>query len=412
MKVILVSSKYSPEYSGSGLRAHRTYLRLREKYKVEVEVICSGTEYLSPETYFQDDLQVTRVVSPFVRRLHSILGKGPVYRLTNAAVFRSEMRRVTQLLATKLIDVLHVFGYSPATMAAIRWSRVHKIPLMRELVNVVPSPYQYPPGRFGDHLFEFPDLSVVVAISAELGKMSNRAGLTENVWVRPNPVDVARFAPVSPNIKVASKKELFDFGPETRVIVYVAKFIKRKNHSFLIDVLRKLPTNYKLVLAGPPLPKIHAVEGLTAEAISSLTQKAHEFGIVNRLIVRPEFVDIAEYMKAADLTCLPSVREGMGTPLLESIAAGIPVVANADEPSFREWIVDGQNGFLRSLDASDWANAVLETEHFSPANRTSMSNQIRDVVSTERIDEQYHKLLSALSEARPGESVSVADVLE
>ena len=35
MKVLVISSKYPPEYSGSGLRAHNTYLRLLEKYAVK-----------------------------------------------------------------------------------------------------------------------------------------------------------------------------------------------------------------------------------------------------------------------------------------------------------------------------------------------------------------------------------------
>ncbi|MCI0809315.1 MAG: glycosyltransferase [Chloroflexi bacterium] len=411
MKVILVSSKYSPEYSGSGLRAHRTYLRLREKYKVEVEVICSGTEYLSPETYFQDDLQVTRVVSPFVRKLHSIFGKGPVRRLTNAAVFQSEMKRVTRLLETKSADVLHAFGYSPATMAAIRWSRVHKIPLMRELVNVVPSPYQYPPGRFGDHLFEFPDLSVVVAISAELGKMSNRAGLTENVWVRPNPVDVERFHFASNSERDESRSRLTPFSPDDRVIVFVSKFRRSKNQPFLLDVLARLPENYKLLLAGPPSDANDSVPGLSTEQIYGLQVRAESMGMRSRVITKPGFVDAADYLRIGNVFCMPAEKEAMGTPLLEALATGLPVVANRGEPSFREWIVDGQNGFLRKLDASEWANAVLATEHFSSTDRKSMSDQVRAVVSTDRIDEQYHKLLSALSEAGPGESVSVADVI-
>jgi len=411
VKVVLVSSKYLPEYSGSGLRAHRTYLRLREKYGIEAEVICSATEYLSPEIYFQDDLQVTRVVSPFVRRIHSVLGKGPVRRLTNAAIFRSEMTRVTQMLATKSIDVLHVFGYSPATMAAIRWSRTHNVPLMRELVNVVPSPYQYPPGQFGNQLYEFPDQSVVVAISAELGRTSNRAGLIENVWVRPNPVDVNRFHFSSEPERDESRSRLTPFSPSDRVIALVSKFRKSKNHAFLLDVLAGLPGNYKLLLAGPPSDPADPVPGLSMDQIQGLQTRAEKMGMSGRVFTKPGFVDAADYLRAGDVFCMPAENEAMGTPLIEALATGLPVVANADEPSFREWIVDGQNGFLRSLNAAEWASAVLETEKMSPAHRKSISDQIRTTVSTELIDRKYHKLLLALAQTKRGENVSVADVL-
>ena len=76
MKVLLVSSKYPPEYAGSGLRAHRTHLRLNEGYDVETEVICSSTEIHVSETYVQDSLSVTRVVSPFLRKVNAMFGKG------------------------------------------------------------------------------------------------------------------------------------------------------------------------------------------------------------------------------------------------------------------------------------------------------------------------------------------------
>ena len=42
--------------------------------------------------------------------------------------------------------MIHTFGYSPATAAAIRWSRDHGIPLVIELVNTGATPYQYLPG--------------------------------------------------------------------------------------------------------------------------------------------------------------------------------------------------------------------------------------------------------------------------
>ena len=42
MKILLVSSKYHPEYSGSGLRAHNTYKRLKKNYKIEFNVLSNS----------------------------------------------------------------------------------------------------------------------------------------------------------------------------------------------------------------------------------------------------------------------------------------------------------------------------------------------------------------------------------
>ena len=242
-------------------------------------------------------------------------------------------------------------------------------------------------------------------------QISERAGVTGNVWVRPNPVDTERFKPVDDEARNAAKKELFGFDSDVRVIVYVAKFLKRKNHSFLIDVLAKLPENYRLVLAGPPLPEIHSVPGLTESELPALQAKADKLGVGDRLVIRSGFVDFARYLEAADLTCFPSENEGMGTPLLESLAARIPVIANSEEPSFRQHIKDGFNGFLRPLDSAKWAEAITKTEPFSNDQKDEFSADIRDRYSTEKIDENYYRLMRRLIAGEAHEKIDVRQEL-
>ena len=42
MKILVLSSKYHPEYSGSGFRAHSTYKRLKNKYKLDFDLITNS----------------------------------------------------------------------------------------------------------------------------------------------------------------------------------------------------------------------------------------------------------------------------------------------------------------------------------------------------------------------------------
>jgi glycosyltransferase involved in cell wall biosynthesis len=411
VKVLLVSSKYQPEYSGSGLRAHRTHVRLNQNYDVATEVIASGVEFTNSENYELDGLNVSRVLSSKLRKIHWALGKGPFRRLTNAAVFHHEARRVNKLLADKNYDLIHVFGYSPATVAAVTWARRNNVPLMLELVNVVLSPYQYLPGTRKFTNYDLNDKTVVVAISEQLEQISEKAGVKGNVWVRPNPVDTERFKPVDDEARNVAKKELFGLDSDVRTIVYVAKFLKRKNHSFLIDVLAKLPENYRLVLAGPPLPEIHSVPGLTESDLPTLQAIADKLGVGDRLVIRSGFVDFAKYLEAADLTCFPSEDEGMGTPLLESLAAKKPVIANLGEPSFRQYIKDGFNGFLRRLDPEKWAEAIIKTEQFSNDQKDEFSTDIRNRYSTGKIDEKFHSLMQRLIDAHTHEKIDVRQEL-
>ncbi len=141
-------------------------------------------------------------------------------------------------------------------------------------------------------------------------------------------------------------------------------------------------------------------------------RKAQAMKVDDRLILRPEFVDFAHYLTTADVTCFPSVREGMGTPLLESLAAGVPVVANADEASFREHIIDHHNGYLQPLDAKKWANSIVKATNFETAQRKQFSREVISRYSTEKIDKDYFKLITALLSSNPNECISVANVLE
>ena len=42
MNILVVSSKYPPEYSGSGLRCHNTFIRLKKKFGINYKVLTSS----------------------------------------------------------------------------------------------------------------------------------------------------------------------------------------------------------------------------------------------------------------------------------------------------------------------------------------------------------------------------------
>ena len=411
LKVLVVSSKYHPEYSGSGLRAHRTYMRLRQKFGIDFEVICSSTESSNPERYELDGAFVERIVSRRVRNLNRKLASTPLRRFSNAALTHIEARNVRNKLTQTSFDVIHTFGYSPATAAAIKWSRDHQVPLILELVNLMTTPYQYLPGTRYFTNYDLGENSVIVAISKSLGEMCRSHGLTENVWVRPNPVDTTRFSIPTDNARITARRKISSASDDDILIVYVAKYLTQKNHSFLIDVLAELPDQYKLVLAGPPLTDRDLVPGFTADQIPSLMQRATELGISDRVEISHGFVDMTEYLAAADVFCFPAKREAMGTPILESLSSGVPVVANADESSFREWLIEGENGYLRPLNARKWADAIQQAAPFGTTKRASISANIKDQISTDVIDENYFKILNAVSEAPPNTSIDLSGIL-
>ena len=102
----------------------------------------------------------------------------------------------------------------------------------------------------------------------------------------------------------------------------------------------------------------------------------------------------------------------MGTPLLESIAAGVPVVANAGESAFREHIIDSENGYLSELDPAAWAKAIVKASEITETARQKFAADTCDKYSTVQIDASYQKLMAALVNSNNGDRVSVAQMLE
>jgi hypothetical protein len=60
-RILVVSSKFYPEYSGSGLRAHRTYKRLKKKYRIDFDVVSSSLQYTGYKKYMYGELFIYRI---------------------------------------------------------------------------------------------------------------------------------------------------------------------------------------------------------------------------------------------------------------------------------------------------------------------------------------------------------------
>ena len=78
MKILLVSSKYPPEYSGSGNRIHNTYLRLKKKFGINFTVITSSTIKFTNKKYNHESIdcyRISRKINIESKYLKKILNK-------------------------------------------------------------------------------------------------------------------------------------------------------------------------------------------------------------------------------------------------------------------------------------------------------------------------------------------------
>jgi glycosyltransferase involved in cell wall biosynthesis len=87
-------------------------------------------------------------------------------------------------------------------------------------------------------------------------------------------------------------------------------------------------------------------------------ERIGRLGMESRVRLLGERRDVADLLRAADCFCLPSRHEILPIALLETMAAGVPVVAT-DVGGVSELVRDGLDGFVtRSGDAAALAAAL------------------------------------------------------
>ena len=148
-------------------------------------------------------------------------------------------------------------------------------------------------------------------------------------------VNPAKFVPVVPSEKIRLRHEL-GYTDKQFILVYVAEFIHRKNHRFVIDAAVDLTT------AIPDLKILFAGRGVLLEEMKNYAQENGVSEVIDFLGFRS---DIEKVMAIADIGISASRQEGLGLNLVEEMFIGLPIVASQDR-GHRELVVHGENGFL------------------------------------------------------------------
>lgn len=403
INVLVVSSKYEPEYAGSAIRARSTYRRLFEKFPLDYEVLASSVTHNHCAVYQVDKHKVTRIAKKPFPLATDVAAKEK--RPTAAEKLKHGCNYLVELVLTwkylifnaGRFDVIHVFGKNWVTAAVVTFAKMAHKPLITELCNEVDTPYHYEPPIFRLIFGErFPKDTVIVCISKALENMCRRYGYADNIWLRPNPVDTAKFF-IDPENKAAFRRRYTKFGPDDVVLLCISKFRPSKNQIFLVEVMKNLPGRFKLLLAGPIVEKGPLCKRDRAY-LESIQTSIRQSGLGPRVEVQVKFIDsVDEYMKMSDVFLFPTTTEALGTPMLEAFCCGIPVVANRIPDVTDYWIENGKNGFISDLDAGEFAKRAEMAARIDKAVLRQKREEIASLCSAEVIDRKYFDLIKKLA---------------
>jgi len=128
----------------------------------------------------------------------------------------------------------------------------------------------------------------------------------------PNAIDIKKFK-YNEEIRNEYRRK---FNMEDKIVFgHVGRFVKSKNHMFLLDVFNEIHrrnNNTVLMLIGD------------GELRSEIKARIHHLGIDDSVVLTGSRSDVPNLLQAMDAFLFPSLWEGLPVTLVEAQAAGLP----------------------------------------------------------------------------------------
>lgn len=198
-------------------------------------------------------------------------------------------------------------------------------------------------------------------------------------------------------IKNAIEEERFIFNQKIRdelrekynlndkfVIGNVARFMKQKNHTFILDLFKKVyDTNNKavLMLIGD------------GELLEEMKKKAIDLNISNNVMFMGNIDNVNEMYQAMDLFLLPSLFEGLPVVGIEAQASGLKCIMS-DTITNEVAITDNVEFVSLNSPIQKWVEAILDKENYERKNMKCAIVDTGYSIATEakKLQEIYEKM--------------------
>ncbi len=385
MKVTFLTSKFPPIVGGGETLAHQLAMGLASRgHKVTVI------------TNYHPDRDPNQFKKIKIIELEGFNEDTPL--------ISESLGKLKEILDNLDTDILHVQNYLPFYLLTqifdpskhkfkVVWT-IYNTPLLGQRLFVAYKDYG-DQVALAKKLLNSKDYSLLINTSKYYETCFKQlAGHPIKSTFIPCSIDVKLF---KPNTKPEPRSK-YSFSKDDKVILCTSRFHGRKGLKYLVEAMKYLDPEFKLLLTGAPKPEDPRIH-------DAIVNQIKELGLEDRVILGKSvysYEDMPKLYKSCDLFVMPSEFEGFGLVLLESMACGIPVVGT-DVPGVNEAVIDGYNGLLIPFgDSKAIAEAVQKIFQDKDLRKKLIKQGLSSVRKNYSLDkfvsshvEEYKKLLKS-----------------
>ena len=288
------------------------------------------------------------------------------YGIRSAGDTEFQMPELSTTVVRDLFDFLDAFqpdivhAHEPALIGLIGqvWARMNLVPFVHTshvlpskaadfgTTDTIPVPTALARSPISDFAVHgvlsnfFTNCDALIALNQSAYDSIRDFGYSGPVFIIPNGRALAHYR----------SKGFADIHTDPKILLFIGFLNERKNQSYLIKVMRKLPDHYRLRLIGKPLNPAYQ------EKLEKYIQK-HQLENVE-FLGQVDHDQIPTYLESAHVFTSASTMEVQSLVVIEALASGTPVVGLSNE-TIDELINDDVGAWLaKNQKPSEFARQV------------------------------------------------------